>query len=95
MKTVKALKLMPYAQAHIEIENGTIDLWSYSTKVATIKDGCLYVYGLYSMTTRKHIRAFVREFIKYELSFELIKYLANNSDTAKYVIDTREIIDTL
>lgn len=62
--TIKKLSTMPYAQAHIEIDdNGDIALFSYVTRVATLtKDGWLTVYGLYSMTTRKHISAFCKEY---------------------------------
>ena len=62
--TIKKLTAMPYAQAHIEIDNdNNIHLFSYVTLVATItNDSWLTVYGLHSMTTRKHISAFMREY---------------------------------
>ena len=62
--TIKKLSAMPYAQAHVEIDNDrNVSLFSYVTLVATItNDGWLTVYGLYSMTTRKHISAFVKEY---------------------------------
>lgn len=99
--TIKNLKLMPYAQAHVILhDDGDKTLVSYQTQVARITaDGYLEIGGLYSMTTRKHIRAFVREFIPYELSFDLIKFLAHNfvmyDINAHIVIDSRtgEIID--
>ena len=58
------LSAMPYAQAKVLIfEDGTIQLMSYATVVATIDpEGWLTIHGLYSMTTRKHIGAFMREF---------------------------------
>ena len=61
---IKKLTAMPYAQAHIEIDNDrNINLFSYVTLVATItSDGWLTVYGLHSMTTRKHISAFMKEY---------------------------------
>ena len=64
MMTIKKLTAMPYAQAHIEIDdNGNIALFSYVTRVAELTDdGWLTIYGLYSMTTRKHISAFMREY---------------------------------
>lgn len=63
MTTIKKLKSMPYAQAHIEIVDSTIYLYSYTTLVCEINnDGWLYCYGLYSMTTRKHISAFMKEY---------------------------------
>lgn len=62
--TIKKLSAMPYAQAHIEIDNdNNVHLFSYYTLVATITpDGWLTVNGLYSMTTRKHISAFMKEY---------------------------------
>jgi hypothetical protein len=62
--TIKKLTAMPYAQAHIEIDNDrNIHLFSYVTLVATItNDGWLTVYGLYSRTTCKHISAFMKEY---------------------------------
>ena len=62
MKTIKKLNEMPYAQAHIEInDNGDSYLFSYTTLVAQIEDGYLTVFGLYSQTTRRHIGAYVKE----------------------------------
>lgn len=62
--TIKKLSAMPYAQAHIEIDDGgNIHLFSYVTLVATVtNEGWLTVNGLYSMTTRKHISAFMKEY---------------------------------
>ena len=55
------LKYMPYAQAHIEETLTGSKLISYTTTVCEIKDGWLSCFGLYSMTTRKHIGAYIRE----------------------------------
>lgn len=65
--TIKKLTRMPYAQAHVEIDDqGNIYLFSYVTLVASLdKDGWLEIYGLYSMTTRHHISAFMREYVEY------------------------------
>lgn len=62
--TIKKLTAMPYAQAHIEIDNdNNKTLFSCVTRVAELTDdGWLTVYGLHSMTTRKHISAFMREY---------------------------------
>ena len=62
--TIKKLTKMPYANAHIEIdENGNIYLYSYVTLVAELTaDKWLTVFGLYSMTTRRHISAFCSEY---------------------------------
>ena len=61
---LKKLIALPYAQAHVEIDdNHNKTLFSYVTRVAELTDdGWLTIYGLYSMTTRKHISAFMREY---------------------------------
>lgn len=56
------LTAMPYAQAKVAITHYGSYLVSYSTSVALIKDGYLMVNGLYSMTTRKHLGAYAREY---------------------------------
>lgn len=79
--TTSKLKFMPYAQACVIITNaGAKSLVSYQTQVATIDtEGWLHINGLYSMTTRKHIKAFVKEYVPFEMPFETIKHLANNN----------------
>ena len=63
---VKRLREMPYAQAVVrnygDIDKDLIVLQSYETDVIIIHDGWLHCTGLYSMTTRKHISAFMREY---------------------------------
>jgi len=62
---IKKLSVMPYAQAHVEItEKGTY-LFSYTTLVCAIEEGWLTCTGTYSQTTRKHIGAFCKEYIKF------------------------------
>lgn len=65
--TVKKLSAMPYAQAHVEIdEDGNIYLYSYVTLVCELThDGWLTCTGTYSQTTRKHIGAFMKEYVSY------------------------------
>jgi len=59
----KPLPSMPYAQAGIRFEtDGSVSLISYFTRVAYIAGDVLHVNGLYSMTTRKHISAFIRAY---------------------------------
>ena len=41
--------------------DGTIKLLSYSTIVATIKNGKLHINGFYSATTLRHIKEFVEQ----------------------------------
>ena len=62
MTTITTLKAMPYAQAKVKRYPNHIVLVSYQTEVAEIVGGVLIVRGLYSMTTRRHISAFVREY---------------------------------
>ncbi len=42
-------------------EDGTITLVSYTTTVATIKDGKLHIIGFFSTTTLRHIKEFVEQ----------------------------------
>ena len=65
--TIKKLSLMPYAQAHVEIDDdNNIYLFSYYTLVCTLDTyGWLSCTGTYSQTTRKHIGAFMREYVEW------------------------------
>ena len=62
----RKLRSMPYAQAKVrnyaDIGKDLIVLQSYSTDVIIIDKGWLECTGLYSMTTRKHISAFMKEY---------------------------------
>jgi len=64
--TIKKLLFMPYAQAHVEIDkDGNIYLFSYRTLVIELTaDGWLTCTGTYSATTRKHIGAFMKEYVQ-------------------------------
>lgn len=61
----KLLACMPHAKAHvIEEPDRRRTLISYETRVAEISpDNWLTVYGLYSPTTKRHIVAFMDEYI--------------------------------
>ena len=92
-RTIKKLYAMPYAQAHIEIIDDTAYLFSYTTLVASVRvddEGkWIRCYGLYSMTTRKHISAFAKE---YGLTYYDFKAYAGadfdfNTDTGEVVFD--------
>lgn len=86
--TIKPLKSMPYANAKVYDDgNGNIRLVSYITTVAEIKDGWLYVYGLYSMTTRKHLGAFAKEYC--HLNYQCLKQLYE--DNMRFNLITGEI----
>lgn len=87
MKT-KKLTQMPYAQAKVIIlDNGEIALRSHETVAAGIRNGWLYINGLYSMTTRRHIGAFVKEYAG--ISYQLAKQLF--LDGMVYNIHTGEV----
>lgn len=85
----KKLSNMPYAQAKVVVmSDGTIALRSYYTYVAFISgDGWLSINGLYSATTRKHIGAFMKEYVN--ASYQLAKQLYN--ENMKYNIYTGEV----
>jgi hypothetical protein len=90
--TIKKLTAMPYAQAHIEIDDEqNIYFFSYTTLVATIdNNGWLKVFGTWhSQTTRKHIGAFVREYAK--TSYSTAKVIER--DQMKYNIHTGEVVE--
>ena len=75
--TVKSLKYIPYGQACVREDDKEIVLQSYSTDVIIIRDGWFECTGLYSMTTRKHISAFMREYFP-EWGFQLAKEWAGS-----------------
>ena len=87
---IKKLKEIPYGNAFVEIvDNETYYLWSYQTLVAKGEKNWLSVNGLYSMTTRRHIGAFVREYCN--LSFQTAKKLY--SDGMMMDITTGEVTE--
>ena len=85
----KKLNAMPYAQAKVRMLSGFYhnELVSYQTTVAAIRGGWLYIYGLYSQTTRRHIGAYVREYAN--ISYQLAKDLYEKK--MKYNIYTGEV----
>lgn len=86
----KKLAKMPYAQAHVNVdEYGAITLVSYTTEVITIDpQGWLTCTGTYSQTTRKHISAFMAEYTN--LTYKTAKDAYENNYTIN--IYTGEII---
>ena len=87
----KALKYMPYAQAGVNLyDDGTIVLISYTTEVIRIEKNVLTCTGLYSMTTRKHISAFLREYCP-QFSFYDIKAIANTNKGIN--VETGELVE--
>ena len=86
---LKRLKFMPYATAYTYYtDKHNFALISYTTEVITVKDDILTVHGLYSMTTRRHISAFLREYTPF--SFQLAKQLY--TDKKSINITTGEIV---
>ena len=84
----KPLNAMPYAQARVVKHGNDYELYSYVTKVAEVKDGWLYCYGLYSMTTRRHLAAFGKEFTP-TIPYHIFK--ACYEDGVRYNTFTAEI----
>lgn len=74
------LRNHPYAQCSVrELIDGSVVFTSYNTDVIYIdKDGWLYVRGLYSMTTRKQIGYFLKEYVP-ALTYQDIKSLYCNN----------------
>ena len=78
---------MPYAQAEVKLyDDGSIALISYVTNVASIVNGWVTVHGLYSMTTRKHLGAFAKEYCR--TTYHTLKKCYN--ENLQYNIDTKE-----
>ena len=95
--TIKKLARMPYAQAHVEIDDaGNIFLFSYTTLVCSIDtDGWLTCTGTYSQTTRKHIGAFMAEYVTYPNGDHGTYYEAKRCYTENYRfnVETGEVED--
>lgn len=91
MITKTKLTFMPYAQATVIIDDdNNITLRSYKTDVLYLdKEGFLTIMGLYSMTTRKHIGAFMREYTPFDFAFAKKTYEGNY----KINIYTGEIVE--
>ena len=75
----RTLRKMPYAQAKIrdycDIGKDMRVLQSYATDVIVVENGYMKCTGLYSMTTRKHISAFLWECYP-GISFNKVKEIA-------------------
>lgn len=86
---IKRLTKMPYAHACVIYANkDNFSLYSYTTPVVTVKDGKLHVNGLYSMTTRRHIGAFMQEYCNSSYALAKQLYL----DGYDYDINTGEVM---
>lgn len=91
MITRTKLTFMPYAQATVIIDDkNNITLRSYATDVIYLdNEGFLTVTGLYSMTTRKHIGAFMKEYTP----FDFLQAKKCYEGKYKFNIYTGEIVD--
>lgn len=62
----------------IEYDDGRVELKSYSTIVAVIKDGKAMVNGWYSATTGRHIKEFLKQHgFKAENKAQILKVYYN------------------
>lgn len=95
--TIKKLASMPYAQAHVEIdEDGNKYLFSYRTMVIELTaDGWLTCTGTYSRTTIRHIGAFMREYVEWPNGERGDYFTAKNAYLGNYRlnIETGEVED--
>ena len=88
---IKKLKEIPYGQCFVEKANeNTFYLWSYRTLVAKVENSWLTINGLYSMTTRRHIGCFMREYVKGG-NYQLAKQFYY--DNMSYNINTGEVVE--
>lgn len=71
-------KLQGHNKAAVQVlsTNNTIVLYSYKTAVIKLENNWLQCYGLYSMTTRKHISWFLQEYLP-QFTFQDVKALYN------------------
>ena len=69
---ITRLKNHSQANCYVEILEDGVRLISYTTPVCEIRSEVLVVFGLYSMTTRKHIGYFLKEFAPY-LNYQIAK----------------------
>lgn len=78
---MKKLKYIPYGQCYALYTSEGIELWSYSTRVITYNNSTriLKCSGLYSMTTRKHISAFMKEYFP-QYSYYSVKWAVEKNN---------------
>ena len=95
--TIKKLAYMPYAQAHVEIDDdGNKYLFSYRTLVIELTaDGWLTCTGTYSRTTIRHIGAFMREYVEWPNGMHGDYFTAKNAYLGNYRlnVETGEVED--
>ena len=89
MMTIKKLTDHRYSQCHVEITAAAIHFFSYSTLVCSIEDGWLTCSGLYSMTTRKQIGWFLKEYAP-RITFQMVRQCVE--DNTMIYVETGEIV---
>lgn len=79
MTRIRKLKDHPYAQCCVIDDGRQIILRSYDTDVIIFNSltGVLICTGLYSMTTRRHISNFLKEYLP-EVKYQTVKKIAGN-----------------
>lgn len=93
--SIKKFSSTPYAQAKIYFYDDGIEykhcsLISYTTEVAYILcSGWVFVNGLYSMTTRKHLSTFAKEYCN--TTYDILKKCYEKN--LAYNINTKEFLD--
>lgn len=87
--TIRKLDNHRYSQCHVEITDTATHFFSYSTLVCSIEDGWLSCFGLYSMTTRKQIGWFLKEYAP-RITFQMVKQCVEQDMMIN--IDTGEIV---
>lgn len=75
------LRYIPHGQCYAQYTNRGIQLWSYTTMVIDYDNstGILKCTGLYSMTTRRHISAFIREYFPHLSYYDIKKAVEKNN----------------
>ena len=72
------LRDMPSAQAGIIYTENGVQLVSYETIVAEIRNNWIRVYGMFSRSTGKHIKAFLNQFTPFHDGYYFAKKLAES-----------------
>lgn len=90
MTSIRKLKDHPYAQCCVIDDGRQIILCSYNTDVIIFNSftGVLICTGLYSMTTRRHISNFLKEYLPV-VSYQTVKKIAGNN--LEYNVHTGEV----
>lgn len=89
MISFRKLKDHPYAQCCVIDDGRQIILRSYNTDVIIYNPftGVLICTGLYSMTTRRHISNFLKEYLP-AVNYQTVKKIAGNN--LEYNVYTQE-----